>query len=444
MKKKFTFSSILTFFLIMTICLIIIIPASHSMITAERISLEQLNTDNTIRISEAISRPINQIYTASKYIEHNNGDLSRFDELANIIVDSDYVRNLILAPDGVVQYVYPNTEENRSVLGLDYYSNSSEGNREAITAAQEHKLLLAGPFTTVVGDTAISGRIPVFLTDKNGDRTFWGIVSITLQYPEILENTYIDNLTERGITYNLWHKNIDTGEHQIILSNGSIDEDGSYIDKHIDLLNSEWYLRLSPVRKWYEFYQIWNCFLVAVFISILVSIVVHKNKALNVAKKNLEFMLNYDQLTKVLNRHGLFSVLNDLIKSNTVFQLNYIDLNRFKYINDTFGHTTGDFILAEFARRISKYIDDNHFFARISGDEFIIIYTGKDFESEAEKEFWQNIYKEFDSPITTINDEDIFISFSKGYSVYPDDSDKIDDIISIADEKMYLDKKKNK
>lgn len=239
MKKKFTFSSILTFFLIMTICLIIIIPASHSMITAERISLEQLNTDNTIRISEAISRPINQIYTASKYIEHNNGDLSRFDELANIIVDSDYVRNLILAPDGVVQYVYPNTEENRSVLGLDYYSNSSEGNREAITAAQEHKLLLAGPFTTVVGDTAISGRIPVFLTDKNGDRTFWGIVSITLQYPEILENTYIDNLTERGITYNLWHKNIDTGEHQIILSNGSIDEDGSYIDKHIDLLNSE-------------------------------------------------------------------------------------------------------------------------------------------------------------------------------------------------------------
>lgn len=155
-------------------------------------------------------------------------------------------------------------------------------------------------------------------------------------------------------------------------------------------------------------------------------------------------MLNYDQLTKVLNRHGLFSVLNDLIKSNTVFQLNYIDLNRFKYINDTFGHTTGDFILAEFARRISKYIDDNHFFARISGDEFIIIYTGKDFESEAEKEFWQNIYKEFDSPITTINDEDIFISFSKGYSVYPDDSDKIDDIISIADEKMYLDKKKNK
>ena len=432
------------FIFTMAICLTIIVPAIVGRVTAEQTRVEQLNLGNTLRIREAISTPINQISVVSSYIEKHQGDLSGIDDLAAIIVEGDYVRNLILAPDGIVTHVYPDTEDNRNVLGLDYYSDSSEGNREAVISAQKKQLLLAGPFTTVVGDQAISGRTPVFITNEENEEVFWGLVSITMEYPALLEGSHLETLEEQGITYELWRENVDTGDYQVIFSNGVIDTKSDYIDKPVGLLNAEWHLRLGPVTKWYMFSETWAYMAIALFISAIVAFAIQKNYDLKKAKDELENIVQYDHLTGILNRQGMFNELRRLTDSNRIFHVNYIDLDRFKDVNDKFGHATGDLVLAEFARRMGQHIGEKQIFARMSGDEFIVIDVFDHGGNVQEQTFWDDILNEFKRPVLNIRGEDIYISFSRGSSVFEGNSDALDLSVLRADEQMYIEKNKKR
>lgn len=438
MKQRF--GGPLAFIATLGICLTIIIPSISSLVTSAQVRVAQLNTDNTIRISEAITTPINQIRTVAAYIEGNKGDLSNFDELAAIIVDSPYVRNLIIAPNGVVTKVYPATEDNNNVLGLDYFTNDSQGNREAVIAAQSKQLLLAGPFTTVVGDQAISGRLPVYLTNDQGQEYFWGLISITLFYPQVLEGSHIDTLLDQGITYELWHNNVDSGEPQVIFSNGDISPTRGYVDKPVELLNAQWYLRVSPVPRWYEFSETWGYLAVALFVSFIVSRMVMQNHHLTHAKEKLEGLVHYDPLTGILNRQGMFAKVEKLVAGGKMFQVNYLDLDQFKLINDRYGHATGDQVLVGFAHRINKFIDSNYVFARISGDEFILLHVANDFDTIETRNFWNIIAKEFTQPIANAKNTDIYLSFSRGSAVYPTDGSTLDSVIFLADEQMYREK----
>lgn len=438
--KKNTLICILTAFLItLFICLIFIIPAINNRISTDEIQLEHLITDKSVEISEAISIPVNQLYTVASYIERNNGQLDNIEDFAATIFNNKYIRNLIIAPDCVVKQIYPDTEENKKVIGLDYYKDTSEGNREAILAATNRELLLAGPFTTVVGDKALSGRLPVNLTSEDGEVTFWGIISITLKYPEILNNINFDSLSKQGYTYELWHINVDTCEREVINSNGVINSDSNYIDKEISVLNAKWHLRLSPLPKWYDYTETWIYISLTASISFMVAIMFKKNIELNDIKHKLEIMVDYDNLTKIYNRHGLFRNLENNIKRSEEFLVYFIDLNDFKGINDKYGHNTGDNVLTEFVHRINLHIDSDKLFARMGGDEFLLLQLAPSTKEEMD-EFWKKIYKEFEAPIVKVKNEDIYLTFSKGVASYTPDKDVLDDVIAKADKMMYKEK----
>lgn len=439
-KKSYTFVAI-AFFAAFSICLLFIVPTIKNRVTADQIRLEHLITDKSIKISEAISIPVNQLYTVASYIERKNGDLSGIEDLAATVVNNKHIRNLIIAPDGIVTKVFPDTEDNRNVLGLNYNETTSQGNQEAILAAKNKELLLAGPFTTVVGDKAMSGRYPVILTDANGDSYFWGILSITLKYPEIMESTNLDLLFNQGYIYELSHTNVDTGEHEVIMSNGKISEKSNYVEQKIDVLNAEWYLRLAPVPKWHQYKETWIYILLSLVLSTAAALMVRKNIQLNTIKKKLEITVQYDSLTNILNRQGLFNKLNALVKRNKKFLLYYIDLNRFKQINDLYGHDIGDYVLREFARRVSLHTDDSHIFARMGGDEFVVVHVEKTSVNENIKEFWDKVNEEFKEPIITIEGKEVHISFSKGAASYSVKTDILDEVISKADREMYLKKR---
>ena len=403
--------------------------------------MEHIITDKSKEISEAISIPVNQLYTVASYINRNNGDITYIEDLAYTVVDNEYIRNLIIAPDGIVTKVFPMTEDNKNVLGLDYNMDISQGNKEAILAAKEEELLLAGPFTTVVGDKAISGRYPVILTDEEGNSFLWGILSITLKYPEVMNSINFDSLSEQGYIYELWHTNVDTGEHEIILSNGEIKERDSYVERKFDVLNAEWYLKLAPIPKWYQYIESWIYLLLSLLISITVALMVRKNIQLNLVKKELEVIVQYDSLTKILNRQGLFNKLNELIKNNIKFLIYYLDLDKFKQINDMYGHDTGDYVLKEFSRRVSLHLDENHIFARMGGDEFIVVSIEKSSVDNKMDDIWNKIYEDFKKPILKVEGEEIYISFSKGVASYLLETDKLHEVISKADQDMYLKKR---
>jgi len=110
-------------------------------------------------------------------------------------------------------------------------------------------------------------------------------------------------------------------------------------------------------------------------------------------------------------------------------------LDKFKFINDTKGHSFGDQLLKETASRLTKLIHHSDTFARIGGDEFVFLLENtsrkKDVEAMAEM-----ILKEFDR-VFLINDEEIKVNCSLGVAIYPENGSTMDALLTAADVAMY-------
>ena len=95
------------------------------------------------------------------------------------------------------------------------------------------------------------------------------------------------------------------------------------------------------------------------------------------ATEDLHFLANHDPLTKVLNRRGIGKVLNasiETLSEGKMLALAYLDLDRFKLINDLFGHGAGDEVLQQVCKRVSDMLSPNQHFGRVGGDEFVIVF----------------------------------------------------------------------
>ncbi len=128
-----------------------------------------------------------------------------------------------------------------------------------------------------------------------------------------------------------------------------------------------------------------------------------------------------------------------LMQKDEPFSLCYLDLNKFKFINDTYGHSTGDNVLLFFSQEIQRYLRAvPNTFARIGGDEFVILFHNETTEEELAK-FFEKIHHSLQSA-TIVNNNDFLISFSTGTACYPRDGKDIDTLINHADKNMYKDK----
>ena len=435
---KLSTATIVTFFVSLMLFSLLIGITIRNKSNLEKLTMEQLIMEKSVKINEVISKLLYKTQALSALVIQSNGDIDDFERVASTIVDDPAILNVILAPAGVVSHVYP-LEGNEALVGFDMLGEGS-GNKEAIMAKESGKLVFGGPFELMQGGQALVGRLPVWLAEADGNKEFWGMVSVTLKYPQALDGAALGILEKQGFTYEIWRNNPDTDEKQIISSsNANYDKSLRYIEKHIPILNADWYFRISPVREWYEYSENWILIFSGLCISLLIAFIVQNNTELKYVKNELEDMVNTDTLTEIFNRKGLFIELEKLIQSDTRFQLYYLDLNYFKQINDTYGHNVGDYVLSEFSNRMKRYLDHNYIFARISGDEFILVRIDNP-NSENVDVFWEKVYKEFEHKIVYRNNVEIKLCFSKGMAAYPDDGRSIDEIIYCADKRMYLQK----
>ncbi len=150
---------------------------------------------------------------------------------------------------------------------------------------------------------------------------------------------------------------------------------------------------------------------------------------------------NYDMLTQLPNRRLLHDRLGQEIKSshrnNLPFAMMFIDLDRFKEINDTMGHAKGDLMLMEAARRINECVRETDTIARLGGDEFTALLP--DFGDRLHLErIAQKIIDELSKPFYFDSDENgYYISASIGITLYPDDALDIEGLLKNADQAMY-------
>jgi len=163
-----------------------------------------------------------------------------------------------------------------------------------------------------------------------------------------------------------------------------------------------------------------------------------KHDTLNEKLESTTQEANYDALTGLPNRKYYDEYMKQLLKERTFFALLFIDLNKFKTINDTHGHDVGDEVLREVAKRLTLSMGEDDMLARLGGDEFVIITKRK-------KVFLAKFLEKLED-ITiakhTVGDVTVLIELSIGISLFPDDSKSETFLRKYADESMYVAKKR--
>lgn len=154
-------------------------------------------------------------------------------------------------------------------------------------------------------------------------------------------------------------------------------------------------------------------------------------------------MSGLDPLTKLPNRYlftrHLQRAIDKAKETNALLAVLYIDLDRFKFINDTLGHTYGDILLKEVSQRLKKCTGLGNMVARMGGDEFVFLISDLQHEKDVDKQA-MDILAEFQEPFQ-LRETEIYINPSIGISLYPYDGDEIESLITNADTAMYRAKK---
>jgi diguanylate cyclase (GGDEF)-like protein/PAS domain S-box-containing protein len=161
-----------------------------------------------------------------------------------------------------------------------------------------------------------------------------------------------------------------------------------------------------------------------------------------IVEEKMLYLANYDSLTGIPNRSYLMKHLNLILESarrgNFKFALMLFDIDKFKRINDVYGHTCGDVVLKEIAQVVQNTISDLDFVARLGGDEFVIIQPYVDSYEDAST-LANKILEKLKTPLK-LDEIELTISLSVGISIYPNDSTDIETLITFSDKAMYISK----
>jgi diguanylate cyclase (GGDEF)-like protein len=160
----------------------------------------------------------------------------------------------------------------------------------------------------------------------------------------------------------------------------------------------------------------------------------------------LVYRSEFDLLTDIPNRFSLEKRLETLIhetrSSTGVFGFVFIDLDRFKQINDQYGHQTGDVFLQEVAQRMKRQLRPGDMLARLGGDEFAVVVQSVRNRTEVE-EIASRLEHCFDEPFA-VEERQVYASASVGFALYPEDATSRDGLLSTADAAMYAAKQSRK
>lgn len=170
-----------------------------------------------------------------------------------------------------------------------------------------------------------------------------------------------------------------------------------------------------------------------VLLNVLILNYERQKEELSETNAKLDYMATHDPLTKLYNRGYLMTELERRMqKDHACFIVVIMDIDDFKMLNDTYGHSFGDKVLATFARILEEEVGEQGFAARFGGEEFMIIYDHDNCEAVLEtlhrvsvrlEEYYQKEYQ-------------ISVTFSGGLELYSSQK-KTDELIIDADRKLY-------
>ena len=152
-----------------------------------------------------------------------------------------------------------------------------------------------------------------------------------------------------------------------------------------------------------------------------------------------------DPLTGILSRPYAIDFVHSLIKNGTPFSYSLIDLDNFKYINDSFGHQAGDTVLKKVTASLAEYVEGYGLVGRFGGDELLLINL-RDRNAEENEKFFEDLYNSesvFRKNIS-LDHGNVYVTGTCGCASYPTDAGNFADLFDLIDKVMYLGKNRGR
>ena len=388
---------------------------------------------NAVSYADRMIADLNNGITITKSLEQiiisENGQIEHFEKIAeNMMTDS--IQSIQLAQGGVVTDIYP--EKGNDTGKIDLINDPSRG--EIARYGRDNNItVMQGPFQLKQGDVGITIRNPVYLENESGDKYFWGFTISIIRVPEIFSNS-VNALEDFGYYYRL-SKTLSplTGEFTEIYSN--CEEFISPVTYQFELGGCSWKLEVTPKDGWHADSQTTTVFIGGFIILFLLTGLTYALMVLQANGIILQNLSSTDNLTGLLNRNGFQEHLTKYMKkhSNEHCVCIALDIDDFKFINDLFGHSTGDKALCILADTIRSSFPKNSILCRNGGDEFCIILkncTCKD--AKAQIEAFTDMPRSFIASNQTQS-----FNISVGYAQYNPDDGSVEQLLIDADTALY-------
>ncbi|EKO3497266.1 sensor domain-containing diguanylate cyclase [Vibrio fluvialis] len=365
-----------------------------------------------------------------------------WNRLANhILREGKHLKVIGLAPNDVISYIFP-YDENKAAMGLDYRTVPSQW-ASIVKARTAKQIFIAGPVNLVQGGRALIVRIPIF-TDPPMNQEYWGVCSIVLDWESLFLASGIESFV---YSYDFAIRGIDsTGMNGDLFYGKQSTFDNAFAVETVHFPYGSWAIAAAEKHEMLgnvPWYQVNLVRLVGYPVMALLAIAFVVIYRLYRTAHNRAM---HDTLTHLPNRRYFMFTMQSFFDhakksgKHDSFALLNIDLDKFKLINDTYGHAAGDKVLIACAERLKSVLRGSDVIARIGGDEFLVLLP------RMVEEDIKTVVSAIEAALchTPVIYEGhlIDLHISIGHAIYSADIENIDAMLKLADERMYAVKRR--
>ncbi|PVZ19840.1 MULTISPECIES: bifunctional diguanylate cyclase/phosphodiesterase [unclassified Pseudomonas] len=415
-----------------------------------------------LQLSAVVARAHDEIRTVYSETEgvlqliNVDGDISprHFHGMAeHVMVNVPYIRHLAIAPDDVIRDIYP-LAGNDAALGLDY--RTLPGQYASVRRARAlGQTILAGPVQLRQGGMALIYRRPVFVSGHSGHLRYWGTLGIItdieglLRAAGLLEHPQL-RLAVRGGDGKGAQGELIHGQARLF------DEPSARAP--LDVPGGQWEIAAQPMAGWEQSNLgssplFWVCMVAT---SILTAFALALSRQhLQARRRNLELsyeitereiveaelirQAHHDAVTSLPNRvlfqQRLAHSIEQVQRQGGFMAVLLLDLDCFKEVNDTLGHSQGDDLLVQASRRFAEHIHPWDTLARLGGDEFAFILDRLNHPSDSIPVV-QRLLQAAARPFV-LGSDTALVSASIGVAICPADGASPLELLRHADTAMY-------
>lgn len=272
-KKDNTSKQIRIYCLVVGIISFFIVSVCGQLLNRNTVNEEKMRAAFTAETTvNRIRSQLNRYLDVSEFFQNIIGsghqmDSKEFQALSQMISDDSQIIKVIeQAPDGVVKDIYP-LKGNEASFGIDMLNNPAR-KHEANLAMKSGQYTIAGPYELNQGGLGSLLFEPIYITDKSGEKSFWGFSILVLDWNRFLEELELDKLTDASYCYQMWKKDGNSGKKTIIAQGGDAIHKGA-VQISCKVPNDTWYFEIIPHTGWVTVKQQALVFLVAVSIAVL-------------------------------------------------------------------------------------------------------------------------------------------------------------------------------